>query len=49
MTIEDSRRGDAWHVDEDDLRAYVRGELAAPALWSADAHLTACATCRGTL
>lgn len=49
MTIEDSRRGDAWHVDEDDLRAYARGELAAPALWSADAHLTACATCRGTL
>ncbi|KOU00788.1 membrane protein [Streptomyces sp. NRRL F-4711] len=49
MRIEDSRHRDAWHVDEDDLRAYARGELAAPALWSADAHLTACAACRGTL
>ncbi len=38
-----------WHVDEDDLRAYARGGLAAPALWSADAHLTACAHCRGVL
>ncbi|MER7231862.1 zf-HC2 domain-containing protein [Streptomyces olivaceus] len=49
MSIEDSRRRDTWHVDEDDLRAYARGALAAPALWSADAHLTACATCRGVL
>ncbi|WP_328561291.1 zf-HC2 domain-containing protein [Streptomyces coelicoflavus] len=49
MRIEESRSRDAWHVDEDDLRAYARGELAAPALWSADAHLTACAACRGTL
>ncbi|WP_399886403.1 zf-HC2 domain-containing protein [Streptomyces sp. BBFR51] len=49
MSIEDSRRRDTWHVDEDDLRAYARGELAAPALWSADAHLTACAACRGVL
>ncbi|MFE8923851.1 cupin domain-containing protein [Streptomyces rochei] len=39
----------SWHVDESDLRAYARGELAAPALWSADAHLTACAHCRGVL
>ncbi|WP_217245245.1 zf-HC2 domain-containing protein [Streptomyces sp. AC602_WCS936] len=38
-----------WHVDEADLRAYARGELAAPALWSADAHLTACAHCRAAL
>ncbi|PAM98267.1 hypothetical protein CJI59_29715 [Streptomyces sp. Alain-F2R5] len=38
-----------WHVDEADLRAYARGELAAPALWSADTHLTACAPCRGVL
>ncbi|MGC0383557.1 zf-HC2 domain-containing protein [Streptomyces sp. SAI-129] len=51
MRNEDSgRRGDtAWHVDEDDLRAYARGELAAPLLWSADTHLTACAVCRGVL
>ncbi|MEU1850217.1 zf-HC2 domain-containing protein [Streptomyces sp. NPDC019990] len=38
-----------WHVPEEDLRAYARGELAAPALWSADAHLTSCARCRGVL
>ncbi|MFG2679521.1 zf-HC2 domain-containing protein [Streptomyces sp. NPDC048392] len=49
MTTEDSRRRDTWHVDEDDLRAYARGGLAAPVLWSADAHLSACATCRGVL
>ncbi|MFJ6075209.1 zf-HC2 domain-containing protein [Streptomyces sp. NPDC093065] len=51
MRIDDGgRRGpNAWHVDEDDLRAYARGELAAPLLWSADTHLTACAACRGAL
>ncbi|OMI87789.1 hypothetical protein BSZ07_20245 [Streptomyces sp. M1013] len=51
MRNEDSGRrgGNAWHVDEDDLRAYARGELAAPLLWSADTHLTACAACRGVL
>ncbi|MFE0416263.1 cupin domain-containing protein [Streptomyces tendae] len=49
MRIEENRPRDAWHVDEDDLRAYARGELSAPALWSADAHLTSCATCRGVL
>ncbi|MGC5568817.1 zf-HC2 domain-containing protein [Streptomyces sp. FR-108] len=38
-----------WHVAEDDLRAYVRGELAAPMLWSADTHLMACARCRAVL
>ncbi|MFD3501644.1 zf-HC2 domain-containing protein [Streptomyces sp. NPDC058676] len=38
-----------WHVSEEDLRAYAQGELAPPALWSADAHLTACAHCRGQL
>ncbi|MFI7345178.1 zf-HC2 domain-containing protein [Streptomyces sp. NPDC049936] len=48
MSDEDSRR-QGWHVDEDDLRAYARGELAAPLLWSADAHLSACAQCRGVL
>ncbi|MEU4469282.1 zf-HC2 domain-containing protein [Streptomyces sp. NPDC024017] len=39
----------SWHVSEDDLRAYARGELEAPALWSADAHLTSCARCRAVL
>ncbi|MGX1545301.1 anti-sigma factor family protein [Streptomyces adustus] len=38
-----------WHVPEDDLRAYTRGELAAPRLWSADTHLAACADCRALL
>lgn len=41
--------GSPWHVAEDDLRAYARGELAAPLLWSADTHLTACAHCRAVL
>ena len=45
MTYEDRR----WHVPEDDLRAYARGGLEAPALWSADTHLTACAYCRAVL
>lgn len=38
-----------WHVAEEDLRAYGRGALAPPALWSADTHLTACAPCRERL
>ncbi|WP_367322188.1 zf-HC2 domain-containing protein [Streptomyces sp. HUAS ZL42] len=38
-----------WHVAEEDLRAYTRGELAPPLLWSADTHLTACADCRARL
>jgi hypothetical protein len=38
-----------WHVDAEDLRAYSRGELAAPLLWSADTHLVSCARCRGVL
>jgi hypothetical protein len=41
--------GMTWHVAEDDLRAYVRGELAQPMLWSADTHLVACARCRAQL
>ncbi|MEW2448837.1 zf-HC2 domain-containing protein [Streptomyces parvulus] len=40
---------DGWHVSEGDLRDYARGELAVPLLWSADAHLTGCAHCRGVL
>ncbi|MFJ1974213.1 zf-HC2 domain-containing protein [Streptomyces sp. NPDC087903] len=38
-----------WHVTEEDLRAYAQNELAPPALWSADTHLTACARCRAVL
>ncbi|MEV6180807.1 zf-HC2 domain-containing protein [Streptomyces sp. NPDC052015] len=38
-----------WHVAEEDLRAYARGELAPPLLWSADTHLTGCARCRARL
>ncbi|CAM5722675.1 MULTISPECIES: zf-HC2 domain-containing protein [Streptomyces] len=45
MTYENTR----WHVPEDDLRAYARGGLEPPALWSADTHLTACAHCRAVL
>ncbi|OIJ64799.1 membrane protein [Streptomyces mangrovisoli] len=38
-----------WHVTEEDLRAYARGELTAPLLWSADTHLMTCADCREAL
>ncbi|MGX9890241.1 zf-HC2 domain-containing protein [Streptomyces sp. NPDC002276] len=38
-----------WHVAEDDVRAYARGELAPPMLWSADTHLAECAECRDLL
>ncbi|MFF0160276.1 zf-HC2 domain-containing protein [Streptomyces sp. NPDC005263] len=38
-----------WHVSEEDLRAYARGELAPPVLWAADTHLGACARCRAVL
>nr|WP_225859419.1 zf-HC2 domain-containing protein [Streptomyces albicerus] len=41
--------GLTWHVAEDDLRAYVRGELAPPMLWSADTHLVSCERCRAVL
>ncbi|WP_089101715.1 hypothetical protein [Streptomyces hyaluromycini] len=38
-----------WHVSEEDLRAYARGELAPPLLWSADTHVGSCADCRAVL
>ncbi|MFR0353484.1 zf-HC2 domain-containing protein [Streptomyces sediminimaris] len=38
-----------WHVAVEDLRAYARGELSPPLLWSADTHLLACAQCRAVL
>ncbi|MBW8702468.1 hypothetical protein MBT84_23005 [Streptomyces sp. MBT84] len=46
---DDRHDGTGWHADIDDLRAYARGELRAPRLWSVDTHLVTCATCRGTL
>ncbi|QNP71859.1 zf-HC2 domain-containing protein [Streptomyces roseirectus] len=39
----------SWHVGEEELRAYARGELAAPMLWSADTHLASCEQCRAAL
>ncbi|MHC5907831.1 cupin domain-containing protein [Streptomyces sp. S6] len=39
----------SWHVGEEELRAYARGELSAPLLWSTDTHLAACAQCRAVL
>ncbi|MGW3104929.1 zf-HC2 domain-containing protein [Streptomyces sp. NPDC001100] len=38
-----------WHVAEDDVRAYARGELAPPMVWSADTHIAQCAECRALL
>ncbi|MFF8596746.1 zf-HC2 domain-containing protein [Streptomyces sp. NPDC015220] len=35
-----------WHLAEEELRAYDRGELAPPLLWSTDTHLAGCAECR---
>ncbi|MFJ2392547.1 MULTISPECIES: anti-sigma factor family protein [unclassified Streptomyces] len=45
----DKDTGTAWHVPDDDIRAYARGELTPPRLWSADTHLATCAHCRETL
>lgn len=39
----------SWHVSEEDLRSYARGELQPPLLWSADTHLAGCAQCRSVL
>ncbi|MFB7595643.1 zf-HC2 domain-containing protein [Streptomyces sp. NPDC056160] len=38
-----------WHVADEHLRAYDRGELAPPLLWSTDTHLAGCAACRARL
>ncbi|WP_194916553.1 zf-HC2 domain-containing protein [Catenulispora rubra] len=35
-----------WHVAEEELRHYAAGECTPPSLWSTEAHLTACQTCR---
>ncbi|WNZ06780.1 zf-HC2 domain-containing protein [Streptomyces sp. 11x1] len=39
----------SWHADDEDLRGYARGTLAAPRLWSVETHLAACADCRAAL
>ncbi|MFC9930163.1 zf-HC2 domain-containing protein [Streptomyces sp. NPDC127190] len=41
--------GATWHLGSEELRAYARGELVAPLLWSADTHLAGCARCRSVL
>lgn len=38
-----------WHVPEEDVRAYARGALPPPRLWSAETHLAGCGECRGAL
>jgi hypothetical protein len=38
-----------WHVPDEELRAYAGRALAAPWLWSAEAHLAACPGCRDRL
>lgn len=39
-------RAPRWHITRTDLADYAAGTLTAPRLWSAEAHLGACATCR---
>ncbi|MEU3454918.1 hypothetical protein ABZ671_15150 [Micromonospora sp. NPDC006766] len=39
----------AWHVPGEDLARYAARTLAAPASWSVEAHLNACAGCRTRL
>ncbi|BCB88766.1 cupin domain-containing protein [Phytohabitans suffuscus] len=38
-----------WHLSDEQIRRYAALGLAPPALWSADAHLAACAPCRDRL
>ncbi|WP_433125107.1 hypothetical protein ACQPWW_21770 [Micromonospora sp. CA-240977] len=38
-----------WHLLDEDLRAYATRTLAAPGLWSTEAHLVACGECRERL
>jgi hypothetical protein len=41
--------GLGWHVPDGELRRYADRALAPPLLWSTEAHLSACASCRGRL
>jgi hypothetical protein len=38
-----------WHIADGDLRVYANGAAAPPWLWSTEAHLSACPTCRARL
>ena len=38
-----------WHVPDEELRGYARGESGPPWLWSTEAHLSACSDCRSRL
>jgi hypothetical protein len=38
-----------WHIPDQELRAYAGRALSPPLLWSAEAHLVACAGCRDRL
>jgi MFS family permease len=38
-----------WHLLEEDLRGYASGHLDPPLLWSVEAHVLDCATCRERL
>jgi hypothetical protein len=38
-----------WHLDVDELDRYGQGRLEGAALWSVEAHLSACSTCREQL
>ncbi|MET8042214.1 hypothetical protein ABZU25_15310 [Micromonospora sp. NPDC005215] len=38
-----------WHLLDEDLRVYATRTLAAPGLWSTEAHLAACGECRERL
>jgi hypothetical protein len=40
---------DGWHLQDPDLVGYSAGVLAAPGVWSVEAHLAGCAQCRGRL
>jgi hypothetical protein len=39
----------AWHLTGTDLTGYAAGSLAAPFVWSVEAHLAACEPCRARL
>lgn len=41
--------GLGWHVPDGELRRYADRALVPPLLWSTEAHLAACASCRGRL
>jgi hypothetical protein len=42
-------RGTAWHVDDELLAAYARGDVDAAHAYSVEAHVVECATCQGRI